>query len=301
MPGGEQSGQAARCAVPPRSEETPGAIPGARWHRLARGSTGGSRGGQRWEAASARGQRAAGGWFVHPHPAVGTAPHGAACGAWDPHAHRQPGPGGGCHVGLLEPHRVAGGNTGAPEQGPAVAGAAGDSAGWASWDITAGVWGQPGLPRERRGSRAGHRQPPANLRALPSPRGVLRGWVTRGLPGRGLWLPRQLLQPLLTGPVRAPVPQLLVLHHEVPQEAVEAGPGWGCLRWELPFKRGAMHPRGAVPAPPARPFPHPHGGSQDLRAPRQAQLLAQGEVFQLQGTDFFLQGVQQLLPGHLGA
>lgn len=123
------------------------------------------------------------------------------------------------------------------------------------------------------------------------------------LPGQGLWLPHQSLEPLLMGPVHAPpIPQLLVLHHKVPQEAIEAGPGWDSL---LPFERGAMQPCRAVPASPAWPCPRPCGCPRDLHAPcwhpRQAQLLAQGEVFQLQGMDFFLQGLQQLLPGHLGA
>lgn len=114
------------------------------------------------------------------------------------------------------------------------------------------------------------------------------------LPSQGLWLPCQPLDLLFRVSHKPPIPHLLVLHHEVPQEAVEAGPGWGCLWWELPCR--------AVPASRARPrfwrvhwhlaAPHWHPG--------QAQLLAQGEVFQLQGVDFLLQGLQQLLPGHLG-
>lgn len=110
---------------------------------------------------------------------------------------------------------------------------------------------------------------------------------------------------LLVGPVCPPIPLLLILYHKVPQEAIEAGPGWGSLRWELPFQRGLMQPCGAKPAFQAWPSPYPPWGSQDLHAPHghpgQAQLLAQGEVFQLQGMDFFLQALQQLLPGYLGA
>lgn len=52
-------------AVPPHSKETPGAIPGTRWHRPAQGSsegTPGSWGGRRWEAASGRGDSS--GWVV---------------------------------------------------------------------------------------------------------------------------------------------------------------------------------------------------------------------------------------------
>lgn len=89
-----------------------------------------------------------------------------------PHTHWQLGAGGRSHVRLPEPHRVTGGDTrglGSPELGLAVAGAVGGSAGWPSWDGTARVRGQSGVPGEKGRSGAGHCQPLLNLQTLPGP------------------------------------------------------------------------------------------------------------------------------------
>lgn len=164
------------------------------------------------------------------------------------------------------------------------------------------------------GSREGAGQGTGSLQRASSPASrASLGQTSTSLRGRHRVLHNRgalrLLEPLFVGPARSsrtpPVPELLILHHKVPQEAVEAGPGWGFLRQELPFGWGAAWPPGAGPARPSRLCPQPRGGPQHLPAPRghrgQAELLAQGEVLQLQGSDLFLQALQQLLPGDLGA
>lgn len=174
--GGSRAVRLLCCMMLPHSKETPGAIPGTRWHLPAQGSTAdtpGSRGGRRRVAASARGDSS--GWVVcASSPCRGHSPTmGTPMEPGATHTHRQPGARGGRPVRLPEPRRVGRGDTGgagAPEQGLAVTGAAGGSVGCASWDVTTGVWGWPGLPGEQGGSRAGHWHPLVNLQALLGPR-----------------------------------------------------------------------------------------------------------------------------------
>lgn len=290
-PGGRAELSGCCCALPAPPKGTQN-VPGARGHRAGWGSIGGNR---RQEAVSAggRGQRV----LVQPP----CSPHGvpgvpALTGSWCP------------EVGM--------------------AWGCWSCVGWPSgtWVLRRGTW----LPQKLRGALQDGTSPPGSgdlWGCLGSSEGAGQGMqrasqpCLQSLPEANIHSP-QRQAPSAAQPGRSPapgapfcgsctfqqdppVPELLVLHHEVPQEAVEAGPGWGFLRQELPLGWGAAWPPGARPARPARLCPRPRGGPQHLPAPRgqrgQAELLAQGEVLQLQGPDLFLQALQQLLPGDLGA
>lgn len=190
-------------------------LPGTRWHWC---STGGS---WRQEAASARGR---GQWVLTQ------CQHASCMGPSG--THRQPMCRGGHHVGVPGPCGVAEWYVDAPVWDMA--------AGWDGRDVTtAGVWGQLGLPEEQKEKS---RAAAASLNPQPWER----------YRHTSCWRPSAHGSCASRG---TPIPELLIFHHKVPQQAIEAGPGWSSLCRELPFNGGAVQPPRAVPAHPARPCP----------------------------------------------
>lgn len=170
--------------VPPPSEETPGAIPGTRWHQPAWGSTGDSWGGWR---------EAAGGRVVHPHPATGTAPHEDAHGVQGPP----------CSLAAGCQRRVSRRAVGALWGGWGVHGACGHSGAEAGCHRSCGwlcgvgqlgchCWGLGtsraawGAARKQDRALAASSEPPSPAQPWGAPR---RDWLTQCCPAQGSGCP----------------------------------------------------------------------------------------------------------------